>query len=115
MNRKVKIGSMTKYTTTDGDVFTENNAEARANSHQNYLDTMAIRKDFRKYLRSTFDAEFPSRVVLDNKIARELADAAPDDAGELADCLLDIFAFIGPVRWKSLTEFISNTVYKKEG
>jgi hypothetical protein len=81
-------------------------AKSESTNHQEYLDLRAKRDLFHKYIIDIFEGRFPGGVGLDKAIEYHVAHIA-DDAEDLADNIIDLFAFFGADKWAQINAFLA--------
>ena len=109
---KIKTEKVMKYTATDGKAFTGPGSKDRATNYQKHLDLLAKRGTFYKYMCDIFLSEFSDSHSLDDAIENEMGHIA-DDAEDLADDIIDLFAFFGSDRWIQINTFLTKNSAKK--
>lgn len=107
------------YVVSDGREFSGTNAERDAEEHQKRLDTKKKLEDFGTFLKNMFGLDTESIKAEEEeeefcgKMSKEVDLPYDEFSGvklDVAPLLLDLFAFLGPLKWMQIYNFFIEKV-----
>ena len=120
MNSRIRISKVISYTTTDGEVFSGRRSKIMAEKHQWSLDKKDLLDKFDVFMREifgikckhVFDEHSDEESEFCENIMKEVTVYAEDGdfKGEISSFVLDLFGFIGQVRWQQIHDFLTKNV-----
>ena len=116
MDSRIKTGMVQSYTTTDGKSFAGKGAKKAAEGHQWSLNKRNLLMEFDVFMRKIFGikCKYIANDYSDeeenfcNEMMKEVNVNADDGdfRGEVSDFIIDLFGFIGQVRWQQIHDFL---------